>query len=308
MSKTFSIEKTLEQNPVVLAPMAAVSDLPFRLICREQGAGLCFTEMINAEAIARNNKSSFRLAKSCKEDRPLGLQLFGAKVESMRKAGQTLAEQAEFDFFDLNLGCPDEKVLRQGAGAALLKRPKRVDELIAVLREQGKPVTAKIRINPNVLHSIKFCKQLEKAKVDCITVHAKTVKQGYSGKANFVAVKRIVKAVGVPVIANGNIRTRQDVEKTLSETKVNGVMVGRAAVGNPGVFAELQGREGIKPLDALLKYFELCGKFGIGKLGKRKVLAARFLAKAKLKDKVFELQKIKTEQGFDAFLKNLNQS
>lgn len=294
--KKFSIAGIKPKNQLVLAPMAAVTDLAFRMLCREQGAGLCFTEMVNAEAIARNNKSSIELAQSRKGDAPLGLQLFGARIESMKKAAERLVKQADFDFFDLNLGCPDEKVLRQGAGAALLSRPKRAAELVETLREHGKPVTAKIRINPNTLKSIEFCKRLEQAGVDCITIHAKTVKQGYSGKADFVALKRIVKAIEVPVIANGNLRTSQDVETTLHKTGAAAAMIGRAAIGNPGIFAELQGEKGIAPLKAMFRYLELCDEFGLNRFGRKKTMVVRFLAKAKRKELIRQLQKVKDEK------------
>jgi len=296
MEKGFAIADVKVKNRLVLAPMAGISDLAFRLLCREQGAGLCFTEMINAEAISRNNKSSFRLAQTCKKDRPLGLQLFGARTDSMKKAAKELVSCTDFDFFDLNLGCPDPNVLKQGAGAALLKRSKRAQEIVKALSRHGKPVTAKIRLSSNVLHSIRFCKALEQAGASAISVHAKTVKQLYSGQANFVAVKRIAKAVSVPVIANGNIATSEDVEKTLASTKAEAVMLGRAAIANPGVFAELQGSNGIKPLDALFKYLELCSKHGVRNFGKKKIMVSRFLAKARQKHAGLLLQKAQNDE------------
>lgn len=293
---SFSIKKLLESRPLVLAPMAAISDLPFRTLCREQGAGLCFTEMINAEAIARNNKASFRLAQSGPGDSPLGLQLFGAKVESMQKAAKTLVESEKFDFFDLNMGCPDEKVLRQGAGAALLRRESRACDLVKALKGAGKPVSVKVRLNPNVLNSIRICRALEKAGAECITVHGRIVKQKYSGKVDFVSIKRIAKAVSVPVIANGNISTRRDVETTLEKTGAAAVMIGRAAIGNPGIFSELRGHKGVTPIKAMFKYLELFEKLGMGRFGGKKTQVIRFLAKARERQAVELVQKAGTEE------------
>ncbi len=304
-TKTFSLEKLLKKRPLVLAPMSAVSDLPFRILCRQQGAGLCFTEMINAEAIARNNKSSLRLAQSCPTDSPLGLQLFGAKIDSMEKAAKTLIASEQFDFFDLNMGCPDEKVLRQGAGAALLRREKRACGLVKALKGAGKQVSVKIRLNPNVLNSIRACRALERAGAECITVHGRTVKQKYSGKVDFVSIKRIAKAVSIPVIANGNISSRRDVETTLEKTGAAAVMVGRGAIGNPGLFAELQGRKGVKPIEAMFKYIELFEEFGSGRFGRKKTQAIRFLAKARERQVVELVQKAGTEQELEQALAGL---
>ncbi len=302
MQKEFTIGSVKPKNRLILAPLAGVSDLPFRLLCREQGAGLAFTEMINSEAVSRNNKSALRIAQSCEKDRPLGLQLFGAKVSSMKDAAAKLCKEAEFDFLDLNLGCPDGKILKQGAGAALLKRAQRAQELIEVMKETGMPVSAKIRLNPNVLHSIKFCKALEKAGVEFITVHGRTVRQKYSGKVDFVAIKRIAKAVSVPVVANGNIKTTEDVETTLRDTGCVATMIGRAAIGNPGVFAELQGKKGPEPMKMLLKYLELHKEFNPGNFGKKKTQVIRFLAKAKQYEITQKVQKAKTEPELEKAL------
>lgn len=307
MAEGFSIGSVRMRNKLVLAPMWGVSDLPFRLLCREQGAGLCFTEMINAEAVARNNKYAFRIAETCREDRPLGLQLFGAKPESMGEAALALSKAAEFDFFDLNLGCPQPNIVRQGAGSALLKRPERVRGLVTALKEAGKPVSAKIRLNPNVLNSISFCKMLESAGADCITVHAKTIKQGFGGKADFVALKRIARSVGVPVIANGNIKTRHDVETTLEETKAAAVMIGMGAIGNPGVFASVRGEKGMPVRDAMFSYLELCDKFGGLKFGHQKTQALRFLAAAKEKRLSQEAQRAKAKPELLQILEKLRE-
>ena len=302
MKEGFSIADLKMQNCLVLAPMAAITDLPFRMLCRKQGAALCYTEMINAEAVARNNKPAFRLAASHPDDVPLGLQLFGAKVESMKTAAKKLAETEKFDFFDLNMGCPDQRVLRQGAGAALLRRETRACELVKAIKKAGKPVTVKVRLNPNVLNSIRLCKALETAGAECITVHGRTVKQKYSGPVDFVAIKRIAKAVSVPVIANGNIRSRQDVKVTMEKTGAAAVMIGRGAIGNPGIFAELQGHLAIKPINAMFNYLKSFEEFGMDKFGRKKTQVIRFLVKAKKQQAVELVQKAGTEEELELAL------
>jgi nifR3 family TIM-barrel protein len=274
----FSIGKVKMQNRLVLAPMYRVTDLAFRLLCREQGAALCYSEMINSEAFIRNNLSAQRLAQTCSEDRPLAIQVFGARVESMKKAAEGLVAEKKFDFLDLNLGCPSGNVIGQGAGSALLKRPRRVCEIISTWQNLGKPVTAKIRSNPNILQTIRLAKQVERAGASCIAVHARTVKQKNKGVVDFVAIKRVKKAVGIPVVGNGGVKNRAGFERMLGKTGCDAVMVGTAAIGNPGVFAELLGKRPLPREQAFLKYLELYQKFEVGYFGRLKTQAVKFFA------------------------------
>ena len=244
----FKISSLALKNQLVLAPMYRVTDLPFRLLCREQGAGLCFSEMINSEALIRDNQSNWRLAQTSPEDGPLGLQLFGARTESMKKAAEMLIEKQRFELLDLNLGCPSHGVLNQGSGAALLKRPERISEILKSWKDLGKPVTAKIRVAPNVLHSIKIAKAIEKAGASALIVHGRTVEQEHKGKVDFVAIKRIKKALGIPVIGNGGVKTKADFDLMLEKTKCDAIMIGIGAIGNPGVFAELLGQKPISKI------------------------------------------------------------
>ena len=229
------------QNNAVLAPMYRISDLAFRLLAREQGAGLCYSEMGNSEALIRNNAAARRLTQSCPEDRPLSMQLFGSRLESMKKAAELVLEEQDFDFLDLNLGCPSDNILNQGAGTALLARPARVSEIVSAWVDLGALVSAKIRVSPNVLHSIKLAKQIEKAGASALAVHARPTKQRNKGLIDFVALKRIKKSVGIPVFGNGGIDSKKAFDRMLEKSGCDAVMVGQAAIGNPGIFAELLG-------------------------------------------------------------------
>lgn len=285
----FRISSVRMCNRLVLAPMYRVTDLAFRLLCREQGAGLCYSEMVNSEALIRNNLSAQRLAQTCSEDRPLAMQVFGARVESMKKAAERLIAEKKFDFLDLNLGCPSGNVIGQGAGSALLKRPRRICEIISAWHGLGLPVTAKIRSGPNVLRTIRLAKQVEKAGASCIALHARTVKQKNKGIVDFVAIKRVKKAVGIPVVGNGGVRDRAGFERMLEKTGCDAIMVGSAAIGNPGVFAELLGKKPLPREKAFFKYLELFRKFEIGYFGRLKTQAVKFFPGNK--KLVAELQK-----------------
>jgi nifR3 family TIM-barrel protein len=285
----FSIAGTKMQNRLVLAPMYRVTDLAFRLLAREQGASLCYSEMINSEALIRNNLSVQRLAQTCREDRPLAMQVFGARVESMKKAAELLIAEKEFDFLDLNLGCPSGNVLNQGAGVALLRRPARICEILSCWHVLGKPVTVKIRSDQNVLHTIKLAKQIEMAGASAIAVHGRTIKQENRGLVDFVAIKRVKRAVGIPVIGNGGVINKNCFERMLEKTGCDAVMVGSAAIGNPGIFAEILGNKPIARKQAFLQYLELCKKFGISAyLGRMKTQAVRFFALNPEKIRLFE--------------------
>ncbi len=289
----FKIANVELKNKLVLAPMYRVTDLAFRLLCREQGAGLCYSEMINSEALIRNNKAAQALSLSCTEDTPLAMQVFGARVESMKKAAEILCREHEFDFLDLNLGCPSDNVINQGAGSALLKRPKRIAEIISSWKCFEKPVTAKIRSDQNILHTIKLAKEIERAGASAIVIHARPVKQKNKGLVDFVAIKRVKKAVGIPVIGNGGVKNKAGFEKMLEKTGCDAVMVGTAAIGNPGIFAEILGKKPVAREQAFLNYLKLSHKFGIDSyFGRMKIHAVKFFEENK--EKVLLFQKTKT--------------
>ena len=194
------------KNNLVLAPMAGINDTAFRMLCKRYGAGLVYTEMINANAIFNKNKATLKKLNFVEEERPIAVQLFGANLKMLESAAVIAEEKA--DIIDINLGCPDLKVLNQGCGAALLKRPKRISEIIkAVVNKVSIPVTAKIRIGTD---SIKIARLIEDAGASAIAVHARTVRQGYSGKADWSKIREIKEAVNIPIIGNGDVFTKED--------------------------------------------------------------------------------------------------
>ncbi|PIO05330.1 tRNA dihydrouridine synthase DusB [Candidatus Woesearchaeota archaeon CG08_land_8_20_14_0_20_43_7] len=248
--RSIKIGKITLDNNIILAPMAGVNDLSFRQLCKEAGAGLVTTEMISANALARFNSATIRLARVQSDERPVSTQLFGQNVENLVRSAKILAgdigdredtKAIRPDIIDFNLGCPAQKVLRQGAGSALLSRPARVKEILKSLREATDlPLTVKIRSGltdrkKNYIEIAKICCEF----VDMISVHARTQAQGYSGKADWDVIAKIKEAVDVPVVGNGDVFTPEDAKKMLEETGCDGVMVGRAALGNPMVFTQI---------------------------------------------------------------------
>lgn len=221
--------------------MAEVTNKEFRLLCKEFGADVLCTELISADAIVRGNERTKRLIRHSEKERPVGIQLFGANSETILKATDIVKD--DFDFIDFNLGCPSTKILEQGAGAALLKRKNKVEEILKELVKIGKPVTIKIRagFDEKHLNFLDIGKLAERCGVSAITLHARTVKQGYSGKANWEWIKELKKNVSIPVIGNGDVVDGKTAKRMLSETGCDSIMVGRAAMGNPFVFREIRG-------------------------------------------------------------------
>ncbi|MDD5651451.1 MAG: tRNA dihydrouridine synthase DusB, partial [Candidatus Nanoarchaeia archaeon] len=262
------------ENNLILAPMVGINDTAFRLLCKKYGAGLICTEMINANAIFKNNKATINKLDIVKEERPISVQLFGANTEMLEYAAKVVEKDA--DIIDLNFGCPDTKVLKQGAGAALLKRPKKIEEIVkAVVKKVNIPVTAKIRIGINKPDlGLKLAKLIENAGASAIAVHGRTSAQGYSGKANWNAIKEIKENVNIPVIGNGDIFSGEDAERMLELTKCDFLMIGRQAMINPYIFTEvnnyLKNKKVIKitnkdKIKLFSEYIKLADKYGYPK-------------------------------------------
>lgn len=232
------------RGKIFLAPMAEITNSPFRLLCKNYGADAVCTELVSVNAIVRENERSKKLLEFVDDERPIGVQLFGSNTENIVKACKIVSE--DFDFVDFNLGCPSNKILEQGAGAALLKRAGKVEEIlrgmVKVCDSFGKPVNIKIRggMDDKNLNYLKIGKIASDCGVSGIALHARTVKQGYSGKANWDWIKELKSELDIPVIGNGDVVDRKSYLEMLKQSKCDSVMVGRAAIGYPFIFRELK--------------------------------------------------------------------
>ena len=228
-------------NPFVLAPMAGVTDLPFRILCREQGAGLVCMEMVSAKAISYKNRNTAALMEIDDREHPVSLQLFGSEPELMGEVAASI-EEHPFDILDINMGCPVPKVVNNGEGSALLKDPKRIGKIVsAVSHAVKKPVTIKMRIGfeKYPVDVTEIAKIAEDNGAAAIAVHGRTRQQYYSGEADWEAIRRVKEAVSIPVIGNGDVDSPQKAEKLLQQTGCDAVMIGRAVRGNPWIFREM---------------------------------------------------------------------
>lgn len=229
------------ENNVILAPMAGVTDLPYRILCREQGCGLVCMEMVSAKAVFYKNRNTKELLAVDRRERPVSLQLFGSEPALMAKIAGDL-EEGPYDIFDLNMGCPVPKIVKNGEGSALMKNPKLAGEIIsAVAKAVKKPVTVKIRkgFDEKSVNAVEIAKIAEQSGAAAVTVHGRTREQYYSGKADWDIIRQVKEAVRIPVIGNGDIVTPQDAKRMLEETGCDGLMVARGAKGNPWIFRRI---------------------------------------------------------------------
>ncbi|HOU50202.1 MAG TPA: tRNA dihydrouridine synthase DusB [Smithella sp.] len=232
------IIQTSAKQGALLAPLAGISNLPFRLLARQQGCPLAYTEMISSSGLIRKTAKTYEYLKTSPEDRPLGAQIFGADPQIMAEAARIVADHG-VDLIDINMGCPVKKVIKAGAGAILMKDPELSARIIEVVKKAVKiPVSVKIRSgwNRSSINAVQIAKMAEDSGADAITVHARTADQGYSGHADWKIIAAVKKAVKIPVIGNGDIRQPRDAIRMLSETDCDAVMVGRGALGNPWIF------------------------------------------------------------------------
>ena len=238
--RTLKIGNIVLDNPVILAPMAGVSDLPFRLLCRQQGAGLVCMEMISAKAIYYHNKNTEELMQVHPGERPVSLQLFGSDPDIISEMAKRI-EERPFDILDFNMGCPVPKVVNNGEGSALMKDPGLVEEILKKLvKATAKPVTVKIRKGFDDAHvnAVEIARIAEGCGVAAIAVHGRTREQYYSGRADWDIIAGVKNAVRIPVIGNGDVTGPDAALRLLQETGCDGVMIGRAAQGNPWIFRE----------------------------------------------------------------------
>ena len=238
-------------NNLVLAPMAGVTDLPFRILCREQGCGLLYTEMVSAKAILYNNKNTEALLEVEPGENPISLQLFGSDPQIMADMAKRL-EERPFDIFDVNMGCPVPKIVNNGEGSALMKNPLLVGQIVeAMAKAVKKPVTVKIRkgFNDELVNAPEIAHIVEESGGAAVAVHGRTREQYYSGKADWDIIRQVVERVNIPVIGNGDVNSAEDVLAMEEQTGCAGVMIGRGARGNPWIFSRINEyrRTGVLP-------------------------------------------------------------
>lgn len=230
------------ENCLALGPMAGVTDLPFRLLCKEMGCNMLYTEMVSAKAILYKNKNTKELLNIDKNEHPVGVQLFGSDPDIMAQIAAQI-EEGECDFIDINMGCPVPKIVNNGEGSALLKQPQLVEEILTkMVKAVNKPITVKIRkgFENGTIYAVEIAKIAESCGVSAIAVHGRTREQYYSGKADWDVIKDVKKAVKIPVIGNGDIFSAEDAKAMKEYTGCDGLMVARGARGNPWIFREIK--------------------------------------------------------------------
>lgn len=228
-------------NPYILAPMAGVTDLPFRLLCKEQGAGLLCMEMISAKALQYKNRNTKALLEIAPEEYPVSLQLFGSDPQIISEQAKAI-EELPFQILDINMGCPVPKVVKNGEGSALMLDPERVFAIVSrAAKAIRKPVTVKIRKGFDDAHvnAVEIARVAEAAGAAAVAVHGRTREQYYSGKADWDIIRQVKDAVSIPVIGNGDVTSPEKARQMMDETGCDGVMIGRGAQGNPWIFRDL---------------------------------------------------------------------
>ena len=271
----FKVGNIKIKNKIVFAPMAGVSNISFRTIIKEMGAGLIYSEMISTMGIKYGSQKTIDLINFNETERPISIQIFGNDEDTFVEAAKYIEDNYHPDIIDINMGCPVPKIaLRSQAGSALLKNPDKIYEIVKkVVENTNTPISVKIRSgwDENSINAVEVAKKIEQAGASLIAIHARTRSQGYTGKANWDIIKKVKENVNIPVIGNGDIKTIYDAKKMLDETKCDAIMIGRATLGNPWFIKEcveyiennkiIDPPTNIEKIDMINHHYELLKKY-----------------------------------------------
>lgn len=314
--KTFSIGNIKLKNPLVLAPMLDITNLPYRLLCRKAGASLCYTEMIYTSALLHDNKKTKEMLTTNKQDSPLGLQLTGNTIDEFKQLQNFLKSKRSkksFSLIDINCGCPSDKIIGNKAGAYLLKSPEKIYKIIKTLKSQDLTVTAKIRLGFNKNNALLVAKIIEKAGADALTLHPRLAIQGYDVPADYSQLKLIKKSLGIPLIGNGDIISEEKASEVLDIC--DAAMIARGAIGDPLIFNRINhylktGKKKEFSFKSNIKcfqdYLKLSKKYNIVNIQNIRHIGSKFIRNiqgaSQLRDKLMHLNSLDEIQDFTKVL------